>query len=172
MDSELSLAQACQLVGRMLQVQPTSEVLQAFMQAMPEFGPVDAEAVEQDYLRLFVGLGTPLAPPWESAWASDARLLFQRETLDVRYWYRSAGLEVARLHREPDDHIGLQLEFVGLLLERDEEGDRQTAAEFAREHPLAWAERWVQAVRDNARDAFYPQLAEQALVLFQGVVDA
>ena len=116
MSSEIFLAQRCQAVGRMLQVQPTAEVLEAFLALFPEYGPVGVQAVEQDYLRLFVGLGMPLAPPWESTWANDARLLFQRETLDVRYWYRSAGLELARLHHDPDDHIGLELEFVGLLL--------------------------------------------------------
>jgi TorA maturation chaperone TorD len=162
----LSLAQRCPIVGRMLQVQPTSEVLDAFVSALPEFGPVDVEAIGQDYLRLFVGLGTPLAPPWESAWASDARLLFQRETLDVRYWYRSAGLEIAALHHEPDDHIGLELEYVGLMLER---ADAESAAAFTRAHPLAWAKRWCQAVRENANDRFYPALAGEAVRLFDEV---
>lgn len=167
MASELYDARRCMAVGRMLQVQPTPEVLDAFIGAFPEYGPVDAEAVEQDYLRLLVGLGTPLAPPWESVWASDARLLFQRQTLDVRYWYRSAGLQAAELHHEPDDHIGLELEFVGRLLER---GDDDTAAAFVREHPLAWADRWLLAVEQNARTAFYPALAAEAVRLLKGVV--
>lgn len=166
MADELSLAQECQVVGRMLQAQPTPEVLAAFLEAYPEFGPIDAEAIAQDYLRLFVGLGMPLAPPWESTWASDARLLFQRETLDVRYWYRSVGLEVAALHHEPDDHVGLELEFIGLLLERE---NAETAVAFALEHPLAWVARWVRAVRDNATAPFYPLLADRALALFQRV---
>ena len=166
MSSEIFLAQRCQAVGRMLQVQPTAEVLEAFLALFPEYSPVDVQAVEQDYLRLFVGLGMPLAPPWESAWANDARLLFQRETLDVRYWYRSAGLQLARLHRDPDDHIGLELEFIGLLLER---GDAQTAAAFTREHPLAWVDRWVDAVKANARCGFYAAVAAAALALFQEV---
>lgn len=166
MSSEISLDQRCQAVGRMLQVQPTAEVLEAFLALFPEYGPVDVQAVEQDYLRLFVGVGTPLAPPWESTWANDARLLFQRETLDVRYWYRSAGLQLTRLHHDPDDHIGLELEFAGLLLER---GDAQTAAAFVREHPLAWADRWVDAVKANARCEFYAAVAAAALALFQEV---
>ena len=166
MSSEISLDQRCQAVGRMLQVQPTAEVLEACLALFPECGPVDVQAVEQDYLRLFVGLGTPLAPPWESAWANDARLLFQRETLDVRYWYRSAGLQLVRLHHDPDDHIGLELEFVGLLLER---GDAQTAAAFTREHPLAWVDRWVDAVKANPCCGFYAAVAAAALALFQEV---
>jgi TorA maturation chaperone TorD len=166
MDNGLSLAEQCYVVGRMLQVQPTPDVLEAFVELYPPMGPVDTQSVEQDYLRLFVGLGTPLAPPWESAWANDARLLFQRETLDVRYWYRSAGLQLARLHHDPDDHIGLELEFAGLLLER---GDAQTAAAFTREHPLAWVDRWADAVKEDARCGFYDVVAAAALALFQEV---
>ena len=166
MTSELSLAQTCQMVGRMLRVQPTAAVLEAFVEALPEYGSVDSEAIEQDYLRLFVGLGMPLAPPWESAWANDARLLFHRETLDVRYWYRSAGLELANLHSEPDDHIGYELEFIGLLLER---GDAETAARFAREHPMAWANRWAAAVSANARAPFYRQMSAAAMQLLESV---
>lgn len=160
MGSELPLAERCYLVGRMLQAQPTPQVLEAFTAVDPTYEPVDAQAVEQDYLRLFVGLGMPLAPPWESAWASDARLLFQRETLDVRYWYRSAGLEVANLHAEPDDHIGYELEFIGALLER---GEAETAAAFAHEHPCAWAARWNDAVQENAAHPFYRQLAAEVM---------
>ena len=86
MGNELSLTDRFFVVGRMLQVQPTANVVDAFLEACPEHSPVDMEVLEQDYLRLFVGLGTPMAPPWESTWADDARLLFQRQTLDVRYW--------------------------------------------------------------------------------------
>lgn len=174
MADELTFAGRCYLVGRMLQVQPTASLLEAFGQAWPRLAeraglavplPPDAlEAVNRDHLHLFVGLGTPLAPPWESVWASDARLLFQRETLDVRYWYRSAGLQAARLHHEPDDHIGLELEFVGALAER---GELRQAASFAREHPLAWAQRWAQAVHEGATHPFYPALADAALELLE-----
>lgn len=162
MDSGLSLADRFFVAGRMLNVQPTDDVVEAFLDVYPEFGPADVEALQQDYLRLFVGLGTPLAPPWESAWASDARLLFQRETLDVRYWYRSVGLEVANLHAEPDDHIGFELEFIGRLLDR---GDAAAAKRFAGEHPRAWASRWCDAVQEHAETDFYRGLAHETVAL-------
>ena len=167
MDSAVTLADRCYLEGRMLQVRPIQAVIDSFLTACPlQVDAMSFDAIEQDYLRLFVGLGTPLAPPWESAWASDSRLVFQRETLDVRYWYRSAGLQAAALHHEPDDHIGLELEFIGRLLERGEYGQ---AAQFACEHPRTWADRWVAAVQDNARDPFYPALASHALIVLDMV---
>ena len=61
---------------------------------------------------------------------------------------------------------GIELEFVGLLLER---GDAQTAAAFAREHPLAWVDRWADAVKANAHCGFYAAVAAAALALFQEV---
>lgn len=166
MSDELTMAQRCRAVGRMLQIRPTEEALEAFASALPAYEKPQLEAAEQDFLKLFVGVGTPLAPPWESTWASDARLLFQRETLDVRYWYRDAGLQITRLHHEPDDHIGLELEFVGLLLER---GDADTAAAFAAAHPKAWVARWCAAVQAHAETPFYRQLAAEAQELLAGL---
>ena len=157
-----SVAQRFYLIGRFLQVRPTPEAIDAFVAAYPGFEAPDAQAVADDNLRLFVGLGMPIAPLWESTWASDARLLFQRQTLDVRYWYRSAGLQVAALHREPDDHLGLELEFIGTLLDR---GDRNTAVAFAQEHPCAWVARWNEAVQRHAATPFYRHLAAEAASL-------
>ena len=48
-------------------------------------------------------------------------------------------------------------------------GMEKTAAAFAREHPRAWAARWADAVRAHAHDAFYPQLADEAVRLLEGL---
>ena len=70
------------------------------------------EAARSDYMALFVGPGTPLAPPWESVCRhKDEALVFQKETLEVRAAYRELGLQVEKLHHEPDDHIAYELEF-------------------------------------------------------------
>ena len=63
-------------------------------------------------MALFVGPGTPLAPPWESVCRhKDEALVFQKETLEVRAAYQELGLQVEKLHHEPDDHIAYELEF-------------------------------------------------------------
>lgn len=71
----------------------------------------DAAAVGRDFARLFIGPERLKAPPWESVHRSREGLLFDAETLQVRQWYSRYGLEAPRLNREPDDHIGLELEF-------------------------------------------------------------
>lgn len=72
--------------------------------------------IEFDYNRLFIGPAKLLAPPFESAYRNAGGLLMQQETLAVRDFYHGAGIEVQRKNAIPDDHLGLQLEFICYLL--------------------------------------------------------
>lgn len=104
----------------------------------------DAALVKRDYNRLFVGPDKLKAAPWESVHRSEEKLLFEEETLQVRAAYREFGLAAPRLNREPDDHIGLELEFLATLatraLDDPERTGRYTAAieEFLTDHLLQW----------------------------------
>jgi TorA maturation chaperone TorD len=128
------------------------------------------QALEAEYARLFVGPGAVVAPPWESVHFSEERLLFQRETFEVRAWYSRFGLEAPNLHAEPDDHIGLELSFVAHLatlglrairaadtcrLHEALEGQRR----FLAEHPLRWAPAWCVRVATASQSEFYQGLA-------------
>jgi TorA maturation chaperone TorD len=123
-----------------------------------------------DYTRLFVGPGMVLTPPWESVFFSEERLTFQEQTLQVREWYRRYGLQVEKLHHEPDDHIGLELEFVahlakmGLLGLEQNGGDALERAldaqrDFLSEHLLRWALDWCAQVQAQAQNDFYRGIA-------------
>jgi TorA maturation chaperone TorD len=127
--------------------------------------------VEMDYSRLFVGLGKTIAPPWESVYFNEARMIFQEQTLQVRQWYRRFGLEPENLHKEPDDHIGLELSFLaylaGLSLQALEAHDEDTfeqimqaQRQFISEHLLQWAPDWCKLVEENATTYFYCGLAK------------
>lgn len=65
-----------------------------------------------DYTRMFVGPASLPAPPWESAYLTEDRLLFQESTLDVRRAYLKYNFIVKNYLREPDDHIGSELDFM------------------------------------------------------------
>ncbi len=131
-----------------------------------------------DYTRLFIGPGKVLTPPWESVYFSEERLMFQAQTLQVRDWYRQYGLQADKLHHEPDDHIGLELEFVAHLaksglvaLEQNDDAALQHALDaqrnFLSEHLLRWALKWCDQVQAQARMDFYrgiAQLTQGALV--------
>lgn len=128
------------------------------------------DALRCDYTRLFVGPGRPLAPPWESIYTDAERLHFAEDTLRVRAAYRRHGLQVTNLGREPDDHLGFELDFLRRLcataLERADEGqwsdvstilDDQRA--FLDDHLLTWVPAWAADVSAHAHTSFYRGMA-------------
>jgi len=128
------------------------------------------ETLQTEYTRLFIGPGPVLAPPWESVYFSEERLLFQRETFQVRAWYARFELTVPNLHREPDDHIGLELSFLShlatLALQAIQAHDQERFDEaleaqrrFAAEHVFRWGPGWCSRVDANSGSDFYRGLA-------------
>ena len=127
--------------------------------------------VYADCMRLLVGPGMPKAAPWESVYSErNEGLIFQQETVDVRKAYRAFGLQVDKLHQEPDDHIAYEMEFVAKLCERElaalDVGDEAEASRlragresFLREHLATWAFRWCDLVDENAATDFYRGLS-------------
>jgi len=107
------------------------------------------EAIRSDHDRLYGVSATAAVAPYESVQRGIDRLVFDQETHVVRAVYRRFGLSAPNLHREPDDHIGLEFDFVAHLMLRvlDEvsrdPGDPQVPLSAARafldEHLLMWA---------------------------------
>lgn len=124
-----------------------------------------ARALDEEYTRLFVGPGSLPAPPWESVYRTEERLLFDWPTLEVRQAYQQVGLAVSR-PGEPDDHIGLELLFMALLCERAAAGD-EAAAEaqrrFLQEHLLQWAPVFASDLARHARTDLYRGLAHATI---------
>ena len=129
------------------------------------------EAARSDYMALFVGPGTPLAPPWESVCRhKDEALVFQKEPLEVRAAYQELGLQVEKLHHEPDDHIAYELEFLAVAAQQAadaaEAGDDGRAAEaeaalrdFLERHLSRWGFAWADMVLEHANTDLYHGLA-------------
>lgn len=128
------------------------------------------EALRVDHTRLFVASGPDFVPPWESVYFNPDRLVFQKETLEVREWYRRFGVESRHLHHEPDDHIALEMAFLAMLAERahtsaaeggDSERQRLTDAmrDFLSQHLLRWAPACLERLAHHARTDFYRGIA-------------
>ena len=128
------------------------------------------ENMRADYTRLFIGLDKVIAPPWESVYFGDDRLIFQQRTLEVRAWYRRFELEAEKIHQEPDDHIGLELLFLshlatlGIQALNEQDNARfeellDAQREFIKKHLGAWALTWCGLVERNAQTDFYKGLA-------------
>jgi TorA maturation chaperone TorD len=135
-----------------------------------------------DYTRLFVGVGKVLAPPWESVFFNEERMVFQEQTLQVRNWYRRFGLEPENLHKEPDDHIGLEMSFVSHLSElgmealenHDEEKFKliiDAKCQFLSEHLLKWGPSWCALIKKLAKTDFYQGLGYLTLGALNAIAD-
>lgn len=131
--------------------------------------PAFVESVDKlrrEWLRLFVGLGTPEASCLESFYVEPNSHMFGKNIIAVRAAYRRHGPEIEQLHHEPDDHLGLMLGFLSRLLAEEREaieaGDGQRAAAladeqdaFLTEHVLPWLAPWRYAVEKHARTDYY-----------------
>lgn len=119
-----------------------------------------------DYTRLFIGLDKMPTAPWESVYFNRERLVFQEQTIQVRGWYAQFGLQVEKLNKEPDDHIGLEILFLShlasLALQAIEKDDKNALKElfkaqsdFLSEHLLRWGPGWCKLVIEHAHTDFY-----------------
>ena len=126
-----------------------------------------------DFNRLFVGPGEMRAAPWESVYRSKTKLTFQEPTLAVRALYERFGFESPAIHREPDDHLALELDFLGALsglaaeAARDGDGEQLAACFegqklFLEQHLLAWAPRCLALVVEHADANYYRGAARLA----------
>jgi len=129
------------------------------------------ERLQGDHCQLFIGSGMPAAPPWESFYRTEERLMFSNHTLEVRAFYERFGLVSERKEQEPEDHIGLELEFMACLCDRHGEclrkGDVAEAArtvqaqrDFLDEHLLRWASRFCKEVDRFAWTDFFRGMAQ------------
>lgn len=126
--------------------------------------------LQRDYGALFVGPAKLKAPPWESVYLSRDHILFEKQTVEVRAFYASYGLQTNCLHVEPDDHFGLELLFLahlfGTALAKSEANNPAEQARiiggvtrFAENHLLKWAEPFLARVVYHAETNYYRGMA-------------
>lgn len=124
-----------------------------------------------DYTRLFVGPYELPAPPWESAYCNEERLLFQKETLEVRKAYLKYFLLPVEFGAEADDHLGLELDFMVRLIELAlAETDNKNIGMlkqiltdqklFLEDHLLRWVPSLCNDIINNAQTEFYQGMAK------------
>ena len=131
-----------------------------------------------EFARLFLGPQSPPAIPYASFYLSDSHSLMTDETIDVRKRYLDAGMAVKDLYSVPDDHIGIELEFMYCLtkkiIELFELGERGEAArlfelrsDFLKGHMASWALIFADKVLEFSREDFY----KGAALALRGTID-
>jgi TorA maturation chaperone TorD len=124
------------------------------------------EELAIEYARLFIGPQSPPAVPYASFYLSESHSLMTDETIDVRKRYLEAGMAVNDLYSIPDDHIGIELEFVYYLtqkiIELFEQGQREDASrlfeirsDFLSDHMASWLPLFADKVLESTQEDFY-----------------
>ncbi len=124
----------------------------------------------EDYSNLFIGPGHLLAPPWESVYLTEERLTFGEPTIEIREFYLRHGLEYTKKNSEPDDHFGLEMEFMSKLITKQiqelqcgqvEETDRLEREQllFLEKHVMKWVNEFTDDVFNHSNSPFFKGLA-------------
>jgi TorA maturation chaperone TorD len=129
------------------------------------------EELGVEYALLFIGPFNPPAIPYASFYLSETRSLMTDETIAVRKRYLDAGMSVKDLYSTPDDHIGIELEFVYDLTRRIidsvETGKEDEAArlseirnDFISQHMEKWVPIFAEKVLTATDNTFYTGAAK------------
>lgn len=143
------------------------------------FSAASSDDLLLDYTRLFLGPFDIRAKPYGSVWLEGEKVVMGDTTLALCDLYAEGGFERASDFHEVPDHVAAELEFLYLLVFKENEarraGDAQAlrAAEelrrrFLREHLGRWIGPFAAAVREAAGTEFYRQLAELTEVFVRG----
>lgn len=114
--------------------------------------------LREDYLNLFTGTGTMMAPPYESVILGNEHIIFDKPTLEVREYYRAYGWKSRFEGKIPDDHLGTEILFINLMVDKylslDDEACRREMrnemVRFIEGHPLKWIGTWQPMVEKHA----------------------
>lgn len=106
----------------------------------------------RDYAHVFIGHGNnayAAAYPFESVYTSEKRLLMQEARDEVVLFYAQDGFEVGRGWSDPEDHVGVELQYLEIMARRtqrslDESDCREALHLFGRQrsflsrHLVSW----------------------------------
>jgi putative dimethyl sulfoxide reductase chaperone len=128
------------------------------------------DALVQEYMVLFVGPKTLLAPPYGSLYLETKGQIMGVTTMEAARYYQAAGVKkTAGLH-EPEDHVRVELEFMYYLIARVieccEAGELSSALQFAQmqrsfldRHLGCWIRPFALNLEKKAKTPFYQGLA-------------
>ncbi|EHQ91501.1 TorD/DmsD family molecular chaperone [Desulfosporosinus youngiae] len=128
------------------------------------------DKLKSEYTYLMLGPNKLPAPPWESVYLTEERMIFQESTLKVRQAYLNYQFLPAKYPHEADDHIALELDFMAhlaqLALQRFEEEKFEEVKkllidqrEFLARHLLLWISGFAAQIQASRTHLLYPAVA-------------
>ena len=127
-----------------------------------------------DYAAVFLGAGIAdgtVAYPYESVYTSPERLIMQDARDKVLALYREKGLDKDEALDIPEDHVGLELEFMAYLCHEAKEAfilkdwssvavSLQIQKEFLEQHLLNWMSEFCADIQKCAHVDFYKAIGK------------
>lgn len=128
----------------------------------------------KDFVKVFIGHGNnaySAAYPFESVYTSEKRLMMQEARDELLRTYASAGLVLGDTWHDPEDHVALLLEYMGIMSNRTKEalmaGEDETALAliadqqaFLQRHLAGWIPMLTADMERFAQTDFYRGLAQ------------
>ena len=128
--------------------------------------PAWLEDIQVEYTRLFIGPREAPVLLYASCHLLPTRSVMSEETLAVRDAYSKSGLVVERLNSLPDDHLGVELEFLFALTRAAADADDEMEAmrllaersQFIERHLAAWGSQVADQISQETQDPFFRAL--------------
>jgi TorA maturation chaperone TorD len=136
-----------------------------------DYATEGAGALLLDYTRLFLGPNHIAAKPYGSIWLEGQNTVMGESTMAVKKLYEESGFDMSDDFHEVPDHIAVELEFLYLLIYRENEAGRNKDAEalkervalrtrFLEQHLGGWIAPFSAAMIAGAQCNFYRRLAQ------------
>ncbi len=125
----------------------------------------DIKSLQDEYNILFViPLKRTYVKPYESVYLTG--LMLQEPTNCVKRFYGESGIDISETFPDPADHVGLELEFMKMLCEKEIDSLNEKNTEktikylgleksFLEEHLLKWIPALVDEICEKSENYFY-----------------
>ncbi|MDO8726928.1 MAG: molecular chaperone TorD family protein [Candidatus Methanoperedens sp.] len=111
----------------------------------------------REYTRLFIG-PVPAMFPYESRYMDGS--IMGKSLIKIKEKYRQAGLKISQDYHEPEDHIAVELGFMGHLCREKSDGSLRMQKEFLNDHLLKWAPVFCDELFEKSGNEIYRSIGK------------
>lgn len=133
-------------------------------QVLNSFKFTNQKALQDEYDRLFILQDNMPAPPWSSMYLDRESIQFGQSSKKYCEFIEHCGLGLREDANDPEDHIGLMLIILGMLIEDDQE---QHVKEMLGDYLVTWTGYYFSNLKKCSPDSVYSELAEKTQRLLE-----
>lgn len=142
---------------------PDYIIATSFLHHINDTMEIDYHEIKNDYLTLFGEKDKPLAPPYKSVYLSDEHLTNHKQAATLKHIYKTYGWHSPACGKIHEDHLGIELLFLNLLIEKYFDMDdgickkeiKTDIKKFIKNHLASWVSDWNRDIQKNASSNLY-----------------